>query len=226
MRLSNDTWQQIKAGYAAGIGLREIARNMNVPEGTVLARANREGWTQQIAAAKQAVALTQSNAITPTPMQSIAALMQERGERYRDRIAGGSERVVGHIEAMCPDEILTRSSQFEKIDTNCAPNIRIERCPSWSGVLEPQHPDTSLSRAGEGVTSNHSVACRIAQFWAWGGVLLADAESEIQRESCWSFGIAGRRRNSFAERTSRKDRPCGASYFRPGQAPPRGQRRG
>ena len=84
-------------------------------------------------------------------------------------------------------------------------------------MLEPQHPDTSLSRAGEGVTSNHSVACRIAQFWAWGGVLLADAESEIQRESCWSFGTAGRRRNSFAERTSRKDRPCGALYFRPGQ---------
>ena len=117
MRLSNDTWQQIKAGYAAGIGLREIARNMNVPEGTVLARASREGWTQQIAAAKQAVALTQSIAITPTPMQSIAAVMQERGERYRDRIAGVSERVVSHIEAMCPDEILTRSSQFEKIDT-------------------------------------------------------------------------------------------------------------
>lgn len=35
----------------------------------------------------------------------------------RERIAGVSERVVGHIEAMCPDEILTRSAQFEKIDT-------------------------------------------------------------------------------------------------------------
>ena len=117
MRLSNDTWQQIKAGYAAGIGLREIARNMNVPEGTVLARANREGWTQQIAAAKQAVALTQSNAITPRQCNQSRQWMQERGERYRDRIAEVSERVVSHIEAMCPDEILTRSSQFEKIDT-------------------------------------------------------------------------------------------------------------
>ena len=29
MRLSKDTWDQIKAGYAAGIGLREIARKMN-----------------------------------------------------------------------------------------------------------------------------------------------------------------------------------------------------
>jgi hypothetical protein len=34
--ISTEAWQQIKAGYAAGIGLREIARNMNVLEGTVL----------------------------------------------------------------------------------------------------------------------------------------------------------------------------------------------
>src|SRR5678816_1559543 len=115
MRLSKNTWEQIKAGYAAGIGLREIARKMNVPEGTVLARAKREAWTQQIAAAKQAVALTQSNAITP--VQSIAAVMQERGERYRERVAGVSEKVINHVEAMHPDEILTRSAQFEKIDT-------------------------------------------------------------------------------------------------------------
>jgi IS30 family transposase len=74
VHLPNGTWQQIKAGYAAGIGLREIAREMNVPEGTVLARAKRERWTQQIAAAKHAAALPQSNAITP--LQSIAAVMQ------------------------------------------------------------------------------------------------------------------------------------------------------
>ncbi len=87
-------------------------------EWIVLARANREGWTLQITAAKQAAALPRSNAITPTPLQSIATVMQERGERYRERIAGVSERIVGDIEAMCPDEILTRGAQFEKIDTN------------------------------------------------------------------------------------------------------------
>jgi hypothetical protein len=62
---------------------REIARKMNVPEGTVLARAKREGWTQQIESARHAAALTQSNAIAP--LQSIVAVMQERGERYRER---------------------------------------------------------------------------------------------------------------------------------------------
>jgi len=85
MRLSKDRWQQIKAAYAAGIGLREIARNMNVPEGTALARAKREGWTQQIAAAKiarqpkLAKEIVRAGAINAiTPMQSIAAVIQER----------------------------------------------------------------------------------------------------------------------------------------------------
>ena len=73
---------------------------MNVAEGTVLARAKRERWTQQIEAAKHATTLTQSNEITQ--MQSIAAVMQERAERYRERIASVSEKVVGHLEAMGP----------------------------------------------------------------------------------------------------------------------------
>jgi uncharacterized protein YjcR len=135
MRQSQNRWEQIKAGYAGGIGLREIARKMNVPEGTVLARAKREGWTQQIAAAKQAVSLSQSNAITPTPMQSIAAVMQERGQRYRERVAGVSERVTGHVEAMDADEILSRSSQVEKIDTVARRTFGLDNPAPGGGAL-------------------------------------------------------------------------------------------
>ena len=39
----NETWEQMKTAYANGIGLREIARNMSLPEGTVLARAKHQG---------------------------------------------------------------------------------------------------------------------------------------------------------------------------------------
>ena len=45
--ISNATWAEIRTAYASGIGLREIARNMGIPEGTVLARAKREGWTRR-----------------------------------------------------------------------------------------------------------------------------------------------------------------------------------
>jgi hypothetical protein len=34
--ISPDKWEQIRTAHAAGIGLREIARKMNIPEGTVL----------------------------------------------------------------------------------------------------------------------------------------------------------------------------------------------
>ena len=47
-RISRETWEQVKIAYAAGAGLREIARKMNTPEGTVLAHAQRKGWTRQI----------------------------------------------------------------------------------------------------------------------------------------------------------------------------------
>ena len=38
-KITNETWEQIKTGYAAGANLREIARKMNIPQGTVLAHA-------------------------------------------------------------------------------------------------------------------------------------------------------------------------------------------
>jgi hypothetical protein len=132
-RIPKETWEQIKAGYAAGIGLREIARKMNVPEGTVLARAKRKGWTQQIAAPKQAVALPQSNAITPS--QSIAAVMEQHGERYRERMADVSEKVAGHLECMDADEILLRSAQVDKIDTGARRTFGLDTPVSGSGAL-------------------------------------------------------------------------------------------
>src|SRR5215471_21756233 len=47
-KITSETWEQIKTGYAAGVGLREIARKINISQGTVLAHAKRHGWTQQI----------------------------------------------------------------------------------------------------------------------------------------------------------------------------------
>jgi hypothetical protein len=80
-RISSERWEQIKVAYVSGIGLREIARKMNIPEGTVLAHAKRHGWTQQIQVATQ----QQSDAITPVQSvpESLAAILGERKERTR-----------------------------------------------------------------------------------------------------------------------------------------------
>ena len=65
-KITNETWEHIKTGYAAGINLREIARRMNIPEGTVLAHAKRHGWTQQIQVATRELSVMQSDAVDPS----------------------------------------------------------------------------------------------------------------------------------------------------------------
>jgi hypothetical protein len=114
-RISSERRDQIKTAYASGIGLREIARNMNIPEGTVLARAKREGWTQQIQSAK-ALAKREDAALAVTPVEAVAMSIQQRGERHLNRMAGVSERGVDHIETMDGPEILNSVDQIEKLD--------------------------------------------------------------------------------------------------------------
>src|SRR5215831_7296934 len=87
-KIPNETWEQIKTGYAAGVGLREIARKMNIPAGTILAHAKRHGWTQQIQAVTQELSVMQPDAITPVQSvqsvpQSLAAILAERKERTK-----------------------------------------------------------------------------------------------------------------------------------------------
>jgi hypothetical protein len=118
-----NTWEQAKTAYAAGIGLRELARNMDIPEGTMLARANRAGWTQQIAAAKLierpevARDWAKPDAINAiTPWQSAATTMQQRGLRHAERIAVVTEKVLPHLEAMESGDVLEGSNEIEKYD--------------------------------------------------------------------------------------------------------------
>ncbi|PYK69019.1 MAG: hypothetical protein DME45_04315 [Verrucomicrobia bacterium] len=67
------------------------------------------------------------NAITP--LQSIAAVMQERGERYRERIAGVSERVVSHVDSLEPGTIL------DQIDTIARRTFGLNDAASGQGAL-------------------------------------------------------------------------------------------
>jgi hypothetical protein len=116
-KVSPEIWEQAKIAFASGtIGLRELARKMNIPQGTMTARASREGWTKNIEAAKRAANGAQAVAVRPTVMQSVAESMQKRGQRHMGRIAGISERVVDHVETMQPGEVLGSIHEVEKLD--------------------------------------------------------------------------------------------------------------
>ena len=100
-RISASTWAEIRTAYASGIGLREIARNMGIPAGTVLARSKRDEWTQQIAAAKliqrlQLVReLAKSDSIGAiTPMQSAAPRIINATELGHERNHHRAQQVV------------------------------------------------------------------------------------------------------------------------------------
>src|SRR5947208_16693169 len=68
--IAKSTWAEIQTAYASGIRLREIARNMGIPHGTVLARANREGWSRQI----QNVKALENREITATAVTAFVAV--------------------------------------------------------------------------------------------------------------------------------------------------------
>ena len=130
--ITNEIWEQIKTAYASGLGLREIARNTGIPEGTALARAKREGWTQQIQNAKTLVK-REDSALAVTPAEAVAMSMQQRGERHRERIAGVSERGVDHIETMDGLEILNSVDEIEKLDKVARRTFGLDNNPLPSG---------------------------------------------------------------------------------------------
>jgi transposase-like protein len=131
-KITNETWQQIFTAYASGVGLREIARRMNILEVTVLQHAKRHRWTQQIKAATSSsnvIAPVSSGVIAPVQSvqsvpQTVAAILSERKERtklglskyaaeaaeeaaeHRDKleIAGKVKDVAGVHKTLWPDQ--------------------------------------------------------------------------------------------------------------------------
>jgi hypothetical protein len=130
--IAKSTWAEIRTAYASGIGLREIARNMGIPEGTVLARAKREGWTRQIESSK-AMAKREDTPFAVTPVEAVVMSMQQRGKRHIERMAGVSERAVDHIETMDGPEILNSVDQIEKLDKVARRTFGLDNNPLPSG---------------------------------------------------------------------------------------------
>jgi hypothetical protein len=113
--MSVECWEQIKTAHASGIGLREIARNMGIPEGTVLARAKRKGWTREIQNAK-ALAKRDDTSTAITTFEAVSATMQQRGERHLGHMANIVEKTLPHVEALEPGAILDRIDDVETLD--------------------------------------------------------------------------------------------------------------
>ena len=116
-RFPESTWAEVRTAYASGLGLRELARNLGIPAGTVLARSKREGWTRHIHAAKALASRPASGVMQSSCVTAAAAVtMAERGKRHVERVAGIVERTLPAVEAMAPGAILDRIEDIDRLD--------------------------------------------------------------------------------------------------------------
>ena len=114
-RLTQYEWEQVRTAHASGLGLREIARSMGIPDGTVLARAKRENWSAQLRHARAIVAIP-PDAPAIDVSRAAAATMAERGQEHVRRMAGVVERTLPHVENMEPVAILDRVQDLDRLD--------------------------------------------------------------------------------------------------------------
>ena len=113
--LPESTWLEIRTAFASGVPLRQLARSMKIAPGTVLGRAKRERWTQQIKSAKALVPATASPT-TPTILEAVAESLQARGERHVGRMASLTEKMVGTFERLPEEEQLRLVAELERLD--------------------------------------------------------------------------------------------------------------
>lgn len=69
-KLTAEQWEQCRIAHYGGVPLRELARRLAIPAGTILARAKREGWGAQLDQAQNAIGPLP--AATETPLVSAA----------------------------------------------------------------------------------------------------------------------------------------------------------
>jgi len=127
---------------------------MNISEGTVLARAKREGWTREIQNAK-ALVKRENSALTVTPVEAVAATLAERGQRHLKRMAGVSERGVDHVETMDGPEILNSVDEIEKLDKVARRTFRLDDNPYSGFTLNVLNINSLSDRWG---ISGHGIA--------------------------------------------------------------------
>jgi len=84
-------------------------------------------------------------------MQSAAITMQQRGERYTERMAGVSERVLPHLESLPPNEILDKARNLEQFDRVARRNFGLE---NQAGPAGPVNVAILTNRASVQIITN------------------------------------------------------------------------
>jgi hypothetical protein len=124
-QISAETWEQLKTAFASGIRLREIARNMGTPGGTVLAPGKPRALDAAYRGGKE-LGEACRGAIVPA-CDAAALTMEARAERHVERMGTSQKRFYRISNRLALGQSwITR----ETLSINCA----FVRIPTFSCV--------------------------------------------------------------------------------------------
>lgn len=116
--------EAVRLLIVSGLGVRQAAREMGIPEDTVLAWSARYGWTQKAAeirekavavvrAREEARGIVQSSAIK-APVDALATVMEELGARSRIGFAKASAKVAEDLADATPDKLILVAQEAQQ----------------------------------------------------------------------------------------------------------------
>ena len=126
------TWAELRAAYLAGAGLRSLARRAGIAEGTVLARAQREGWSQQKREALSRAGITggQDRAVS----QSIAIEAADRAQAHLAHMGALVEALGQHADTLAPSMLFEQVGKLDTFDRIARRNFGLET-PQQGNVI-------------------------------------------------------------------------------------------
>jgi hypothetical protein len=131
-KITEAAWREMRHAFMVGQGVRSIARSAGVSEGTLLARASRERWSEQ-----RAAALEKTRAESP---HSVAIAGAYLAEQHIAAMASLSQRLTAFATSL-PDGIAFDG--ISKIDT-------LDRLARRQHGLDRQQPAVSVNLFGGG----------------------------------------------------------------------------
>lgn len=124
-RLPATDWNQLRAAYTAGAGLRSLARKAGIAEGTLLSKAHREGWTQLKREALELMRGPKGD-VQRDITQSIASESAERGQRHVERMAGLCDALGEHAASLTPAALFDQISKLNVFDLVARRSLGLE----------------------------------------------------------------------------------------------------
>ena len=124
--------------------MREIARKMGIPPGTILSRAKRENWSLGAATARlkddpglcREILTPKQEEGTLSVSQAVALSLRERAEKYADEMAEATgERMLPYLRSLPIEELLAAADRVEKLDRIARRSFRLDDNQPMQSVI-------------------------------------------------------------------------------------------